>query len=50
MLGKMLEAPCVLLDAQRTLCLFEATHRAFPKIDFDFRADAVKPDACVDFA
>jgi len=50
MLGKMLEAPCVLLDAQRTLYLFESTHRAFPKIDFDFRADAVKPDACVDFA
>jgi hypothetical protein len=25
------KAPCVLLDAQRTLYLFEATHRAFRK-------------------
>ena len=33
-----------------TLYLFESTHRAFPKIDSDSWTDAVKPDACVDFA
>lgn len=34
--------PCVPLDAQRTLQLLGSTHRASPRINSDFRADAAE--------
>ncbi|MBO0661949.1 hypothetical protein LQ948_05815 [Jiella sp. MQZ9-1] len=34
-------APCIRSDAERSLQPFESTHRALPKIDSNFQADAV---------
>ncbi|KQR34041.1 hypothetical protein ASF91_08915 [Rhizobium sp. Leaf155] len=40
----LIRAPCVFLDAQKTLYLLSIYASCFPKIGYDFRADAVSEE------